>query len=123
MLQSASVAKCKCCKVQVLQSANVAKCKCCKLQVANGKVASNIASAKCNFKLGYPQTDRPTHARTGGLLELLSQLKKRVIVTASVGTLLYSHLGMTDDLQKKMAKRMTLGKKVEMGTCHDFFCG
>ena len=33
VLQSESVAKCKCYKVQVLQSASVAKCKCCKVQV------------------------------------------------------------------------------------------
>ena len=79
VLQSASVAKGKCCKGQVLQSASVAKyctmhialytqlkqiasvenCKCCKLQVLQGlKTFKHVMDG-----------------RTGGLLELLFQLK------------------------------------------------
>ena len=73
VLQIASVANCKSCNLQVLHIVNVANCKCCKLQVlrfasvANCKccckVVSNIASAKCNFKLGYAQTHLRTHGQ------------------------------------------------------------
>ena len=54
MLQSASVAKCKCCKVQVLQ-------------------------IYLKTQVGYARTDGRTDEGTGGLLELLSQLKIRKI--------------------------------------------
>ena len=74
---SKSVAICKVLKLQVakLYSCKVTKCKVASCNVESCKVLSNIASAKWNFELGYA----PTHRRTSGLLELLSQLKTRAL--------------------------------------------
>ena len=70
MLQSCNVAKLQSCNVAKLQSCKVAKMQSCKV--------AKLQSCKVKTQLGYVRTYVRTYEGTGGLLELLSQLKKRV---------------------------------------------
>ena len=82
VVQTASVANCKCCKLQVLQITSVANCKCCKLQVLQITISTttstplDLLQETGDKNTKWVRTDELTDEGTGGLLELLLQLKR-----------------------------------------------
>ena len=88
LFQIACVANCRCCNLHMLQIESVANCMCCKLQVLQIESVANCMCWKLQTTLGLLQDagDKNTkwvrtHGRTdegtGGLLELLSLLKRQ----------------------------------------------
>ena len=77
MLQIARVVNCKCYKLRV---AHIVNCTCCELhmlQIARvtNDMCCQVAKVQTSNLVMHVCTDRQTDPRTGGLLELLSQIK------------------------------------------------
>ena len=82
VLQVVLVVNCTCCKLHTLQIAHVAKLQMCnsaKVQicyVAN-LLNSQVAKVQTSNQVPHTHIHWPTHARTGGFVGLLSQLKMK----------------------------------------------